>query len=123
MPLMDETMRRRLLPIPALLAVAILAGCAVPPGGNCGPRDVTLTNASSLPVEQFYLGSATAGWGEDLLARGQLPSRGSLGLRLPGPGSLGLRAVWTNGRAVELSGVDGCTTTRITVLDSALRAE
>jgi hypothetical protein len=113
----------RLPAIPALLSAAILAGCAVPPGGSCGPRDATLTNASSLPVEQLYFGSATTGWGEDLLARGPLPSRGSLGLRLPGPGSHSLRAVWTNGRAAELTGVDGCTTTRITVLDSALRAE
>ena len=116
----------RVPPLPALLLATGLVGCAAQPGGSrgsCGPREVTFTNASAVPVEQLYLGSATAGWGEDLLTRGALPSGGSTALRLPGPGPHGVRAVWANGRAAELPGVDGCSTTRITVLDAALRAE
>lgn len=111
-----------LRPFLLLLLAAALSACSGRQG--CGPREVTLANASSMPVEQLYLGNAaTGGWGQDLLAQGTLPSGGSMGLRLPGPGPLGLRAVWANGRAAELSGLDGCATTRITVLDSALRAE
>jgi hypothetical protein len=44
-------------------------------------------------------------------------------LPLPGTGSHALRAVWANGRAVELQGVDGCATGRVTILDGGLRAE
>ncbi len=120
-------MRRRHL---RLALAAALAGCGAPaalrPAGSCGPREVQVVNLSSLAVEQFYLGTgAPGGWGADLLAgRGELPSGGALALRLPpGPAPSALRAVWVNGRAAELGGMDGCAAARITLTDGAVRAE
>lgn len=113
--------------LPALALTALLAACAAPQGGggrSCGPHPATLTNASSQPVEQVYLGNGTpSGWGADLLNGRELPAGASMGLTLPGPGPHALRIVWTNGRAAELPGIAGCTTSRITVLDTALSAE
>jgi hypothetical protein len=123
-------MRRRAGPAFALLLLAAAAGCAraqLGPGGtSCGPREVALVNASAAPVEQIYLGTgAPSGWGTDLLRpRGaDLPSGAALPLRLPGAGPHAIRAVWADGRAAELGGVDGCATTRITLTDTTLRAE
>ena len=108
-----------------LLAVSLLAGCA---GSGtretCGPRGVPLANASSRPVEQLYLGTGMPpAWGPELLGQAGLPGGASMTLPLPGSGSHALRAVWANGRAVELQGVDGCATGRVTILDGGLRAE
>jgi len=113
--------------LPALALVALLAACAAPSGGgerSCAPRPATLTNASSRTVEQVYLGNgAPSGWGADLLQGQELPSGASMNLTLPGAGPHAARIVWTDGRAAELPGIAGCTTSRITVLDTALRAE
>ena len=108
-----------------LLAAALLAGCA---GSGtretCGPRGVPLVNASGLAVEQLYLGTGTPpAWGTELLGRAGLPAGAGMTLPLPGTGSHALRAVWANGRAVELQGVDGCATGRVIILDGGLRAE
>lgn len=131
-------MRRRAgrpaLPLLLLLAAAgAAAGCARAPlrpgaGSSCGPREVTMVNASAAAVEQIYIGTgAPSGWGADLLGprggRGELPSGGALPLRLPAAGPYAVRVVWVDGRAAELGGVDGCATARITLSDAALRAE
>lgn len=114
--------------LPVLALTVLLAACASSSGGGggrgCGPHPATLTNASSQTVEQVYLGNGTpSGWGADLLQGRELQGGASMGLTLPGPGPHALRIVWTNGRAAELPGIAGCTTNRITVLDTALRAE
>ncbi|MBX6746029.1 MAG: hypothetical protein IRY87_28680 [Acetobacteraceae bacterium] len=113
--------------LPALALTALLAACAAPQGGggqSCGPHPATLTNASSQPVEQVYLGNGTpSGWGTDLLQGRELPPGANMSVTLPGPGPHALRIVWTNGHAAELPGIAGCSTTRLTVLDTALRAE
>lgn len=126
---------RRQRPVVAALALAALAGgaagCApLPrpiPGGTaaaCGPREVQVVNASSLAIEQLYLGSGEpSGWGADLLIRGPLPPGAAIGLSLPGPAAQALRAVWVNGRAAEIAGLDACVVRRITVQDAAIRAE
>jgi len=112
----------RLCPVLALAALA--AGCT--PAGQplgCGPREVTVINGSALAVEQLYLGSgAPAGWGANLLAQNLLPPGASLSLHLPGAGPHAVRAVWVNGRAAELPGLDGCSTQYIMVRDAALQA-
>lgn len=104
-----------------LAAIAIpvlLAGC----GGRaaCGPTEAVVENASSLAVEQLYLGREGGGpeWGTDLLGQSPaLPSPGRMPVTLDGPGPWRLRLVWVNGRASELHGIDGCRTRRITIRD------
>jgi hypothetical protein len=101
------------------LLAALLGGCAG--SGGCG---AVLANASAQPVEQFYLAPAgTAGWGADLLSVGSLPSGATMPIRFAARGAYGVRAVWANGRAAEMQGVDGCRTTRITIRDASLLAE
>jgi hypothetical protein len=120
---------RRAAP-PALLLLVALAACGpagLQPGrlGCGGTREVALVNASSLPVEQLYLGNGRPdGWGRDLLGQASpLPSQRSLALRLPGARGQAVRAVWVNGRAAEIGGLDGCGVQRIVVTDGAMRAE
>lgn len=106
---------RRLLPLAPLL----LAACA---GGDRG-CEVTLMNRSRLPVEQVYLAPMGAAWGRDLLAGPDLPPGGALPLRTQRDGRYGIRAVWIDGRAVEMQGIEACRTARITLRDDALQAE
>ena len=120
---------RRAAPALSLLA-ALAAACApaaIQPGrlGCGGTREVELVNASSLHVEQLYLGNGRLdGWGRDLLGQAPpLPSQRSLTLRVPGAAGQAVRAIWVNGRAAELPGLDGCAVRRIVVADGALRAE
>ncbi|TDH60040.1 hypothetical protein E2C06_24135 [Dankookia rubra] len=96
--------------------------------GACGGSDRgcpgVLANASGQPLEQFYLAHEGAGgWGEDLLPDRDLPPGASLPFRFPAEGHYGLRAVWTNGRAAEMQGVEACRTTRVTLRDGSMQAE
>jgi hypothetical protein len=108
-------------PLLALALPPLLAACAAGGGRGCG---AVLANASSQAIEQFYLTRVGAeGWGTDLIAQGNLAPGGTLPVRFPTEGNYGLRAVWTNGRAVEMQGVEACRTSRITVRDGAVQAE
>lgn len=111
----------------ALAAGLALAGCA---GGrpDCGPSEARFANHGPLAVEQLYLMPDGApvgapGWGDDLLGADQLAAGAERPLPLPGPGRLALRAVWADGRAAELRGIDGCRTRTVTVSAAGLRAE
>jgi hypothetical protein len=42
---------------------------------------------------------------------------------LPGVGGHTLRAVWTDGRAIELRGLDPCRNTRIVMAEGSIRAD
>lgn len=117
---------RRLLPLLALLTLAACARGTAP--ARCAPTTARLENLSGQAIEQLYLGPVGTPWGSDLVTAdaaggGELPSRAGLPLRFTGRGPYALRVVWVNGQAAELSGIDGCLTRRLTVLDGALRAE
>ena len=103
-----------------LAGLLLLAGCA----GGGRPCQAVLSNASGQPVEQVYLTRAGGtDWGPDLLAQGPLAPGATLPLRFPGASLYGLRAVWPNGRAVEMQGFEACRMTRVTLQDGALQAE
>ena len=108
----------------ALLLPALLAGCGGQCGA-CGPSQAVVENASSLAVEQLYLAPAAGqGWGTDLLGQAPaLAAAGRMPLALDGPGPWRLRLVWVNGQAIELRGIDGCTTRRITIRDGMAVAD
>ncbi|WP_380067785.1 hypothetical protein [Dankookia sp. GCM10030260] len=99
--------------------LTLLAAC----GGDRGCPAV-LANASGQALEQFYVARpGNEGWGADLLPGRELPPGASLPFRFPAEGNYGLRAVWTNGRAVEMRGVEACRTTRVTLRDGSMQAE
>jgi hypothetical protein len=102
-----------------LFAVLLLAAC----GGDRGCPAV-LANASGQAIEQFYLArEAAGGWGADLLPDRDLPPGGSLNFRFPAEGRYGVRAIWVDGRAAEMQGVEACRTSRVTVRDGSMQAE
>lgn len=113
----------------ALASAVLLAACA---GGSpnapqaerrdCVSGPVLVTNASSQAVEQLYLGAPGA-WGADLLAGAEMAPAAALRLPRPGTGRFNLRLVWVNGRAAEFPNLDGCTTTRVELGDSGMRAQ
>jgi hypothetical protein len=110
--------------LPALAALVLLTAC----GGDRGCPAV-LANASGQAIEQVYLAregvarEGIGGWGDDLLPDHDLPPGGSLAFRFPAEGRYGLRAVWVNGRAAEMQGVEACRTSRVTVRDGSMQAE
>ena len=81
-----------------------------------------VANTAERPVEQLYYGSPGA-WGEDLLRGFELAPGAVRPVTLPGFGGHTLRAVWTDGRAIELRGLDPCRNTRIVMAESSIRAE
>jgi hypothetical protein len=115
-------------PLPMLLPLLLLAACAhgKDPAG-CAPAAARLENLSGQAVEQLYLGPAGASrgapWGADLVTGDALLSGAGLPLQFEGRGPYALRVVWVNGQAAELRGIDGCTTLRVIIRDSGLRAE
>jgi hypothetical protein len=103
----------------ALALLPLLAGCGG--GGGCTAR---LANASSQPIEQFYLAPMGApGWGPDQLAPATLAPGASLPVRFTGEGRFGLRVVWADGRAIEMHDLAACRIARVTVRDGAMQAE
>ena len=109
------------LAFPALLVVA--AACDVQTGRPpCGPRRLEVANLAARPVEQLYYGGPGA-WGEDLLLGVEMAQGASRPVVLPGVAGLTLRAVWADGRAIELGGVDPCRNTRVVVGESSIRAD
>jgi hypothetical protein len=110
--------RRGLQPL-AFALLPLLAACA----GDRGCPGV-LANASSQPIEQFYVAKpGTEGWGPDLMSGRELPPGESRPFRFPVDGTYGLRAIWTSGRAVEMQAVEACRTTRVTIRDGSIQAE
>jgi hypothetical protein len=81
-----------------------------------------VANAAARPVEQLYYGAPGA-WGEDLLSGVEMAPGTARAVVLPGVGGYTLRAVWTDGRAVELSGLDPCRNTRIVMAEGSIRAD
>ncbi|RAI60925.1 hypothetical protein [Roseicella frigidaeris] len=102
------------------LLLPLLSAC----GGGGGGCAVRLANASSLPVEQVYVAPMGApGWGPDQLAPATLAPGAGMPLRFAGRGRFGLRAVWTDGRAIEMHDVEACAISRVTLRDGAMQAE
>ena len=109
-----------LLPLPL---AALLVACAVQTGRPaCQPRRMEVANLAAKPVEQLYYGAPGA-WGEDLLRGADLAPGAGRDVTLPGVGGFTLRAVWADGRAVELNGLDPCRNTRIVLADGSIRAD
>jgi hypothetical protein len=121
-------MRLRLRDLPALALLATLAACAAPQPGQqavapgCVPGPLPVLNASSQPVEQLYAGAPGA-WGTDLLAGGLLEPRAVLDMPRPRPAIFTLRAVWADGRAAELPGLNACQLSGIEIADNGIRAQ
>lgn len=123
----------RLLRLSPLLLLAACARGNTP--ATCAPAAARLENLSGQAVEQLYLSPAGAPqgspqgapqgapWGAELVGGDALASGAGLPLQFEGRGPYALRVVWVNGQAAELRGIDGCTTLRVTIRDSGLRAE
>lgn len=107
----------------SLPLVALLAACAVQTGQPaCQPRRLELANAATRAVEQVYYGAPGA-WGEELLLGVELPPGASRPVVLPGVPGFTLRAVWSDGRAIELNGLDPCRNRRIVLNEGGIRAD
>ena len=111
-------------PFPALLPAALLlAACAVQTGRPaCQSHRLEAANTAALPVEQLYYGAPGA-WGEDLLGGAGMAAGEARPVVLPGIAGLTLRAVWADGRAIELQGLDPCRNARIVMAESGIRAD
>lgn len=83
---------------------------------------MTVANETARPVEQLYYGGPGA-WGEDLLGGVEMVPGGARSVVLPGVAGPVLRAVWTDGRAIELSGLDPCRNSRIVLAEGMIRAD
>lgn len=81
-----------------------------------------VANIAARPVEQLYYG-APGRWGEDLLRGVEMAPGAARSVVLPGIAGPTLRAVWTDGRAIELGGLDPCRNTRIVMADGSIRAD
>jgi hypothetical protein len=82
-----------------------------------------VVNASSGTVQALYFShSSRSGWGTDQLGSGVLPPGRALNYRAANTGNYDFRAVWSNGRAAELMGVNVCRASVITITDRGLRA-
>jgi hypothetical protein len=81
-----------------------------------------VANAATRPVEQLYYGGPGA-WGEDLLGGIEMAPGQSRAVVLPGVVGPVLRAVWTDGRAVELRGLDPCRNSQIVLADGIIRSD
>ena len=81
-----------------------------------------VANAAARPVEQLYYGGPGA-WGEDLLGGLEMAPGEARAVVLPGIVGPTLRAVWTDGRAIELRGLDPCRNTRIVMAEGVIRAD
>ena len=81
-----------------------------------------VVNVAARPVEQFYYGGPGA-WGEDLLGGVEMAPGEVRAVVLPGIAGPTLRAVWTDGRATELRGLDPCRNTRIVMAEGGIRAD
>ncbi len=107
-------------PWPLLL---LLTACAAPGGQvstlGCSGQ-LTVRNSSSQAIEQIYVSQAgPRDWGPDLLATGTMPMGDSRTFQAK-PGVNSFRAVFVNGRAAEMAGLDVCDTPVLTVLPNNL---
>jgi hypothetical protein len=110
-------------PFSALLLAASLAACAGRGGtATCQPRRMEVSNIAARPVEQFYYG-APGRWGEDLLRGVEMAPGTTRSVVLPGIAGYTLRAVWTDGRAIEMRGFEACRNTRIVMAEGGIRAD
>lgn len=82
-----------------------------------------MANLAGRPVEQLYFGDGLGGWGEDLLEGVEMAPGTARSVLLPGVAGPTLRAVWTDGRAIELRGLDPCSNRRIVLSDNSIRAD
>jgi hypothetical protein len=82
-----------------------------------------VANVAARPVEQLYYGGGPGGWGEDLLGGVEMAPGTTRAVLLPGVAGPTLRAVWTDGRAIELSGLDPCRNKRIVLAENSIRAD
>jgi hypothetical protein len=120
-------MRRRLLPIAALLG---LAACVPPqqtivmqqPRGGCDTSFRVINNSGGT-VEQLYFSHASQGsWGNDQLGQNVLPPGRSVSYRAANTGYYDFRVVWQNGQTAELRQVNVCVTSNIVITGRGLSA-
>ena len=108
---------------PGVVLAASLAACAGRAGPtSCQPRRMEAANTAARPVEQLYYG-APGRWGEDLLRGVEMAPGEVRSVTLPGIGGYTLRAVWADGRAIELGGLEPCRNTRIVMADGGIRTD
>ncbi len=104
-------------------AAVLLAACAVQPEHPaCQSRRLEVANVAARPVEQLYYGGPGA-WGEDLLGGIEMAPGEARAVVLPGIAGPVLRAVWADGRAIELHGLDPCRNVRIVMAEGGIRAD
>jgi len=107
----------------SLLLVGTLAACAAPDaltGARCDGV-LQVSNGAALAVEQLYVSpAAPANWGQDRLAPNTLLPGGSFQTRTTTePQSV--RAVFVDGSAVEMTGLDVCATPRLLIGPGSLQ--
>jgi hypothetical protein len=83
---------------------------------------VEVVNASSRTVEQLYYGDPGASGG-DLLGGMEMAPGEARSFLFSGTVGPVLRAVWTDGRAVELRGLDPCRNSRVVLAEGIIRAD
>jgi hypothetical protein len=124
-------LHRRFLAIAALgLATFGLAACQDDPrrGVVSGPMSgcdtsFRVVNNSSGTVERLYFSSSRqSGWGNDQLGTAVLAPGRTVSYRAANTGNYDFRVVWANGRSAELSNVNVCRASQITVTDRGLIA-
>jgi hypothetical protein len=81
-----------------------------------------VANLASRPVEQLYYGGPGA-WGEELLLGVEVAPGAARPVVLPGVPGLIVRAVWADGRAIELNGLNPCRNSRIVLAENSIRAD
>jgi hypothetical protein len=101
----------------SLLLMGALVACATPqmPSGPRCEGVLQVSNGASLAVEQLYISpAAPSDWGRDRLAPNTLLPGGTFETRTTSePQSV--RAVFVDGSAVELTGMDVCATPRLLI--------
>ena len=107
------TLRRSLLALPALAALA-LPGLAQAQSTDPSFR---LNNRGNSPIREVYVSSTNVNnWGPDRLGANMLPPGQSLTIRLPrGQCMNDIRIVWQNGQSSERRGVNTCQFTDLNV--------
>ncbi len=101
----------------ALWLLPLLAACAAPGPERACAGAFTLTNQSGREIEQFYAGTE-----QDLLAPGTMPNGTQRNFVAATPGTTRLRAVFTDGRAIELGPLDICGLPMIVISAAGIRA-
>lgn len=97
-----------------LLGGCVAAGGGGAPGGRCDAV-LRVSNGAGMAVEQLYVSGAGPGaWGRDVLAPDIMPP-GSMIETRTGSEPQAVRVVFVDGSAIEMTGLEVCSTPALQV--------